>query len=182
MRSYISYWIHESSFSIWWLWSSWSQQQYLCFISCFSGTVHLILSPCCVIQQLLKLNSEILVSCVHCNQPSFIPPLESTLPFIPSTKVQKGDSGRRKGLLPSPQRTQDRCHCGDKMCPPCPSPQSAVSLRQLQPSELMSAVGCGALVTPCIIWSMMPGRWFLSQVCSEGSLRPVKSYGLRTSG
>ena len=134
--------------AFWWLWSSWSQWQYLCFISYFSGTVHSILSPCCVIQQLLKLNTEILVNCVHGNQPSFFPPWSAALPFIPSTKIQKGDSGRRKGLLPFPSTHKIDAHCGDKMCPPCPSPQSAVSLRQLQPSELMSAVGCGALADP----------------------------------
>lgn len=44
-------------------------------------------------------------------------------------------------LLPS-------THCGDKMYPPCASPQSAVSLRQLQPFELMSAAGRGALADP----------------------------------
>lgn len=134
--------------AFWWLWSSWSQRQYLCFISYFSGTVHSILSPCCVIQQLLKLNTEILVNCVHGNQPSFFPPWSAALPFIPSTKIKKGDSGRRKGLLPFPSTHKIDAHCGDKMCPPCPSPQSAVSLRQLQPSELMSAVGCGALADP----------------------------------
>ena len=34
------------------------------------------------------------------------------------------------------------------MYPPCASPQSAVSLRQLQPFELMSAAGHGALADP----------------------------------
>lgn len=121
----------------------------------------------------LKLNSEILVSCVHCNQPSFIL-LESTLPFIRPLRCRRETVVGERGLLPSPQHTRQMPLWRQDV-------PSLPLLRSQQRPETAAAFS-----SSCLQWAVVPwetplhhmihdaGRWFLSQVCSEGSLETCK--------